>query len=159
MKTMRPLNAILAASILAISAPTDGADAAEKEPASMTQDDESALLDLSRQKWLWMADRRIDLLEPLFHDKAVFVHMGGNMTRSEELEIIRSGRIQYKHADVKDASAQVIGDTAIVLNKVRLTAVVGGNEVVNPFTVTEVFLRNDGSWRLAAMSFTRLLGD
>jgi len=38
-------------------------------------------------------------------------------------------------------------------------AVVGGNEVTNPFTVTEVFVQKDGKWLLAQLSFSRLLGN
>ena len=34
---------------------------------------------------------------------------------------------------------------------------VGGNEVVNPFTVTEVYVRHGGAWKLAALAFTRMM--
>jgi hypothetical protein len=37
-----------------------------------------------------------------------------------------------------------------------LLAVVGGNEVTNPFMVTEVYVQENG-WKLASLSFTRLL--
>lgn len=47
--------------------------------------------------------------------------------------------------------------TALLLNKIRLDAVVGGNEVSNPFAVTEVYVQQNGSWKLGALSFTRLL--
>ena len=50
-----------------------------------------------------------------------------------------------------------IGTTAILLNKIRLLAVVGGNEVTNPFVVTEVYVQQSGTWKLGALSFTRLL--
>lgn len=123
-----------------------GAGAAERE-----------LLDLSRRKWEWMAARDVDALDDLFHDDAVFVHMGGTMSRDRELEIIRSGGIHYKHAEIREASVRFAGETAIVLNTIRLDAVVGGNEVTNPFEVTEVYVRQDGAWRLASLSFTRLL--
>jgi len=46
---------------------------------------------------------------------------------------------------------------AILLNKLELVAVVGGNEVTNPFVVTEVYVADDHRWALASMSFTRLL--
>ena len=36
---------------------------------------------------------------------------------------------------------RVIGTTAILLNRIRLVAVVGGNEVTNPFVVTDVCSR------------------
>lgn len=111
---------------------------------------------LSQQKWRWMAERNVDSLSALFHEDAVFVHMGGTMTKDQELGVIRSGAIQYRNAEVQASSVRVIDTTAVVLNTIRLTAVVGGNEVVNPFEVTEVYVRQDGAWRLAVLSFTRL---
>jgi len=54
-------------------------------------------------------------------------------------------------------AVRFIGTTAILLNRIRLIAVVGGNEVTNPFMVTEVYVQQGGAWRLASLSFTRLL--
>jgi len=118
---------------------------------------EQEVIDLSKQKWGWMAARDVDALEALFHDKAVFVHMGGTWGKEQELEVIRSGGIHYKQADIHEVSVNIIGTTAILLNRITLLAVVGGNEVTNPFEVTEVYVREDGGWKLAALSFTRLL--
>src|SRR5687768_16548884 len=106
---------------------------------------EQEILRLSRDKWRWMAERKVDTLAALFHNEAVFVHMGGTMTRAQELDVIRGGGIQYKHAEIQEASVRFVGETAIVLNRIRLTAVVGGNEVVNPFVVTEVYVRQNGA--------------
>jgi hypothetical protein len=83
--------------------------------------------------------------------------MGGTMSTKQELEVIRSGGIHYKHAEIHEASVRFVDSTAIVLNTIRLDAVVGGNEVTNPFEVTEVYLRQNGTWKLASLSFTRLL--
>jgi len=118
---------------------------------------EQELISLSREKWRWMSERKVDSLAALFHDEAVFVHMGGTMTRNQELEVIRSGGIQYKRAEIQAASVRFVGTTAIVLNTIRLVAIVGGNEVTNPFEVTEVYVRQKGTWMLASLSFTRLL--
>lgn len=118
---------------------------------------EQELLDLSRQKWLWMADRDVDALDALFHQEAVFVHMGGTMSKDRELEVIRSGGIHYRRAEIRAASVRFVGETAIVLNTIRLDAVVGGTEVTNPFEVTEVYVREGAAWKLASLSFTRLL--
>lgn len=125
--------------------------------APASADAERELLQLSRDKWRWMADKKVDTLAALFHPKAVFVHMGGSMTRAQELDVIRSGGIHYKQAEIQEASVQLLGNTAILLNRIRLVAVVGGNEVVNPFVVTEVYVWEDGKWALGSMSFTRLL--
>lgn len=136
---------------------TNAAPAAKD--AGSSKDLKQEILDLSKQKWLWMSERKVDDLAALFHDEAIFVHMGGSMTRKQELDVIKSGNIQYKRADIQETSARIIDTTAIVLSKIRLLAVVGGNEVTNPFTVTEVYVRQDGKWKLAQLSFTRLLGN
>lgn len=117
------------------------------------------LINLSKQKWQWMADRNVDSLNTLFHEEAVFVHMGGAMNKEQELKTIKSGGIHYKHAEIKETSVRFVGNTAIILDRIRLTAVVGGNEVVNPFMVTEVYVAIDGKWKLGSLSFTRLLGE
>ena len=126
-------------------------------PAVHSTSAEQEVISLSKQKWLWMADRNVDSLAALFNPEAVFVHMGGTMSRAQELEVIRSGAIQYKNAEIQATSVRFIDSTAILLNTIRLVAVVGGNEVVNPFEVTEVYVRQNGTWRLGSLSFTRLL--
>jgi hypothetical protein len=119
---------------------------------------EQEVIDLSKEKWRWMSERKVDSLATLFHEKAVFVHMGATMSKDEELEVIRSGRIHYKDVDIQEVSVRFIGaTTAILLNKIRLVAVVGGNEVTNPFVVTEVYVQQSDTWILASLSFTRLL--
>lgn len=118
---------------------------------------EFEVINLSKEKWRWMSDRKVDSLEALFHEKAVFVHMGGTMSRERELDVIKNGGIHYKQADIHEVSVNILGTTAILLNRITLLAVVGGNEVTNPFVVTEVYVQEDGSWKLASLSFTRLL--
>jgi quercetin dioxygenase-like cupin family protein len=136
-----------------------------KEPVAQEEYDsidtqssvEAELLRLSRDKWQWMADQDADRLAELFHPQAKFVHMGGSWGKDREVEIIRSGGIHYKQATIRDESVEVIGNTGIVLSNIELLAVVGGNEVTNPFEVTEVYTKVDGDWKLASLSFTRLL--
>jgi len=118
---------------------------------------EQEIIKLSRDKWVWMAERNVDALDKLFAEEAIFVHMGATMSKSQELSTIKSGGIQYKEAQIQDVSVRFVGGTAILLNRIRLVAVVGGNEVVNPFNVTEVYVKVDGAWKLASLSFTRLM--
>jgi len=115
------------------------------------------VLRLSRDKWRWMSERKVDSLAAVLDEQTVFVHMGATMTKPQELNVIRSGGILYKTVDIQEASVRFVGTTAIVLNRIRLVAVVGGNEVINPFVVTEVYVPRGSAWTLASLSFTRLL--
>jgi|GEM_PF-32189 len=112
---------------------------------------------LSKTKWLWMADRNTDSLNGLFDERAVFVHMGGTWGKSNELDVIKSGRIWYKNAEVYSASVNIFDNTAILLNDIDLVAVVGGNEVSNPFMVTEVYIKENGRWKMGSLTFSHLL--
>lgn len=118
---------------------------------------EQEVIKLSKEKWQWMADKNVDKLKDLFDDKSVFVHMGGSWGKERELEVIGSGGIHYKKADIHEASVQIIDNTAILLNRITLLAVVGGNEVTNPFVVTEVYVKENGAWKLGSLSFTRTI--
>lgn len=142
---------------LAYVAPVAAQDRANTSTPRSVTPAEQQLLDLSKTKWRWMSEKKADTLATLFHEDAVFVHMGGSWGTAQELEIIRSGGIHYKHAEIFEASARIIGTTGIVLNRIRLDAVVGGNEVTNPFMVTEVYVQQNGAWKLGSLSFTKLL--
>jgi hypothetical protein len=83
--------------------------------------------------------------------------MGGAWGKEREMEIIKRGGIHYKKADIHEVSVNIIDATAVLLNRITLLAVVGGNEVTNPFMVTEVYVQQEDSWKLASLSFTRLL--
>ena len=115
------------------------------------------IIKLSKDKWQWMADKNVDTLNNLFDEEAVFVHMGGSWGKEQELGIIKSGGIWYKNAEVHEVSVNIIDNTAILLNRITLLAVVGGNEVTNPFMVTEVYVKENNNWKLGSLSFTKLL--
>ncbi|WP_026952244.1 nuclear transport factor 2 family protein [Algoriphagus mannitolivorans] len=124
---------------------------------SQTTPEQQEIIELSKTKWKWMEDKEADKLAELFDDKSVFVHMGGSWGKQREVDIIRSGGIWYKKADIHEVSVEIIDNTAILLNRITLVAEVGGREVTNPFEVTEVYIKKADGWKLGSLSFTRLM--
>lgn len=116
--------------------------------------EEQTLVTLSKDKWQWMADKNVEKLAPLFHDESKFVHMSGTWKKDEELEIIKSGSIWYRKADVHDMAVELFDNTAVLWNRITLHAVVRGSEVSTEFTVTEVYKKQDNSWKLLALTFS-----
>jgi len=125
-------------------------------PASLSKEAQE-LLDLCKTKWAWMADKTVDSLSGLFEENCVFVHMGGSWGKTQELNTIKNGFIWYKKAEVYGASVNIFGNTAILLNDIDLLAVVGGNEVIHAFMVTEVYLKENGKWKMGSLTFSTLL--
>ncbi|HKO78536.1 MAG TPA: nuclear transport factor 2 family protein [Flavobacterium sp.] len=121
---------------------------------SKITDEEQEIIQLSKQKWQWMADKNLDKLEPLFDNKSKFVHMSGTWKKGEELDIIKTGRIWYKNAKVHDVAVEIFEKTAIVWNRITLEAIVRGSEVTTEFTVTEVYKKQGKDWKLLALTFS-----
>jgi hypothetical protein len=141
--------------LAAVSALPCSAQSPKAAPATPTPA-EQEVLDLSKAKWIWMAEKKTEALDSLFNEKAVFVHMSGSWGKARELDVIKSGRIWYKKAEVYSASVNLFGDTAILLTDIDLLAVVGGNEVINPFMVTEVYLKEKAGWKMGSLTFSQL---
>jgi hypothetical protein len=121
---------------------------------AQTPTTEEGIIQLSKNKWQWMADKDVGKLEPLFHDRSKFVHMSGTWKKAEELDIIKTGRIWYKQADVHDVAVEVFENTALVWSRITLHAMVGGNEAVTEFTVTEVYQKQGSEWKLLDLTFS-----
>lgn len=122
--------------------------------AALAVDTESELEALSDKKWTWMAEKDVEPLSKLFHEDAKFVHMSGSWKTKRELEIIKSGSIWYKNAMIHDRATEISGNTGIVWSRITLTAHVRGQDVENEFTVTEVFVKEDGNWQILGLTFS-----
>lgn len=121
---------------------------------AQTASTEDEIKALSKDKWQWMADKNVDKLASLFHDKSKFVHMSGTWKKDEELEIIKTGSIWYKKADVHDVAVEVEGDVAVLWNRITLESEVRGNDAKVEFTVTEVYKKETDGWKLLALTFS-----
>lgn len=116
---------------------------------------EQDVIQLSKDKWQWMSDKDVAKLEPLFHPDSRFVHMGGTWGKARELEIIQSGSIWYKKADVHDMVVKPFGNnTYIVWNRITLVANVRGEDVTTQFTVTEIYQRQGKHLQLLDLTFS-----
>jgi hypothetical protein len=117
---------------------------------------EETIKQLSKDKWQWMANKNADKLEVLFNEKCEFVHMGGTWGKAREVDIIKAGFIWYKQAEVYSTNIKFYGNTAILLSDIDLVSQVGGNVVTNPFMVTEVYVLENNTWKMAQLTFSHL---
>lgn len=136
---------------------TVGANAQDNQKVSTVE--EQAIVNLSNNKWDWMAEKNVEKLAELFHENSQFVHMGGYWGKQEELNTIRTGGIWYKKAEVHDVQVKFAAGMATVYSRIHLNSVVGGNAVRFPFIVTEVYVMENGRWQLSTLAFTKTLGE
>lgn len=117
---------------------------------------EQEIKTLSQKKWDWMSSKNVDSLGVLFDAQCEFVHMGGTWGKDREIDIIKAGFIWYKKAEVYTTSVKFYGNTAIVLSDIDLVAVVGEKDAINPFMVTEVYVKEKGQWKMGQLTFSHL---
>ncbi len=129
---------------------------AQEKTTTVPSKAEQEIMQLSNKKWQWMSDKNVDSLGVLFDTKCEFVHMGGTWGKDREIDIIKGGFIWYKKAEVYSTAVKFFGNTAILLSDIDLVAVVGGNDAINPFMVTEVFIKENGQWKLGQLTFSHL---
>ncbi len=151
MQTQTFVKSLLKASILGLCFLTFNINASMAQDAGKT---EQQIISLSKDKWQWMSDKNVDKLATLFDDKAKFVHMSGTWKKDEELEIIKTGSIWYRKADVHDVAVELFDDTAIIWSRITLESTVRGSEAKVEFTVTEVYKKNAKDWKLLALTFS-----
>ena len=115
---------------------------------------EQEITELSKRKWQLMSEKNTDELAKIFHEKSKFVHMSGTWKKERELEIIDTGSIWYKDAQIHDVAVVVLENTAVLWNRITLSSNVRGNDVTVEFTVTETYVKEDDRWQLLAFTFS-----
>jgi hypothetical protein len=104
------------------------------------------------EKFRWKTTGDFDLIEDLFDDNLVFVHITGLVTTKQEwMSELRSKRFRYDKIALKEACAKVYGDVAVVTGKAAFT-VNGGS--VYKLVYTEVYVMKMDQWKLVNLHTT-----
>lgn len=117
---------------------------------------EDKLLKLSKDIWKATLDEDVETLNKLIHHDCKFVHMGVTLKHDEEVEVIKNKIINYQNIDFDKAEVSCFGDTYVVLTKMKLTAIVKGNEAINDFVVTEVYKEFDNEIKMISLAYTKI---
>ena len=120
--------------------------------------EQQEMIDLSNAKWKWMSEKDVDKLDAPLPRELYVCTYGWFVGKQPELDVIRTGNIHYKHAEIHD-DVKFAGCAGIVYSRIHLNSVVGGREVRFPFIVTETYVKEDGQWKLATLAFTRTVGE
>lgn len=115
------------------------------------------VVEFSRKIWKAIQEEDDQFLLENVHQEAPFVHMGVTLLRDDEIDTVKNRRIVYKEVNFEKHTVHDMGATVVVLNTLTLTAGVGGHDVTNHFVVTEVYTNDNSNYKLASLSFTKVV--
>lgn len=116
---------------------------------------EAEILALSQEKFRWKTTGQIDLVEDLFDDELVFIHLNGRFsTKKEWIAELRSKRFVYNSIDLKEATAKVYGDTVVLVGRATFKVTMSGSKGTYNLVYTEVYTKKNGKWQLVNLHTT-----
>ena len=110
---------------------------------------EKEIIQLSADKYHWYTEQKIEPVKDLYDDDLVFVHLNGHISNKKEwIGEMLSGSFVYNQINVKEASAKVYGNAAVLVGKASF--IVNGGSKYN-LIYTEVYTKKNGRWKLVSI--------
>jgi hypothetical protein len=150
---MAMLRAPLAIMLL-ISAATSGC--ATGRGTAVSADELAAVAALERQRFAAVVRADVATLGPWLAADLSYCHSTGRcQTRQEFLDDIGSGALRYRSIEVLEMQPRAVGDTVVLNGRIALEVDLQGQPNRLILVYTDVYVRRDGRWQLAAWHSTR----
>jgi Domain of unknown function (DUF4440) len=105
--------------------------------------------DLHLKKFTWLADKQFDSLSTLLHDDVFYIHSNGwQESKSEVIENIKSGKLNYSDVKVHESHVRVMDKTAVVTGKGTFSVIMEGKPYEFNLFYTEVYVISDSGIKL-----------
>jgi len=99
----------------------------------------------------------VKTLGEILRDDLTYIHSSGQLeTKAQVIDEITSGKLKYRAIVPSEQGVRVFGDWAMVTGRAQLKVNSGGKSLGFWVRFTEVWVRSEGIWQLAAWQSTRL---
>lgn len=117
----------------------------------------TAILNLSKKIFQLEVEGKLDSLADLFDDDMMIVNSGGTKkSKQEYLADLKSGKPVHNSIEVKEETANLFTNTAIVIGKGVFTVTINTTQATFNLSYMEVFVKDEKSWKLVGLHATRL---
>jgi Domain of unknown function (DUF4440) len=112
-------------------------------------DIKAKIKDLHLKKFKWFASQQFDSLTTLLHDDVFYIHSNGwQESKSEVIENIKSGKLNYSDVKVHESHVRVMDKTAVVTGKGTFYVIMEGKPYEFNLFYTEVYVISDSGIKL-----------
>lgn len=96
-------------------------------------------------------------LEKLFTDKLIYAHSTGIIENKQQyLERLKTGAQKYEHVEHEKTTVASYGDAAVSHSIVRMNGTSNGKPFNDHVMMMHLWVKQGGTWRIAAHQTTRL---
>ena len=133
-----------------------GAAMAAASPTRARVDDvERTVLATQDRRFAATVVADLDALGRILAEDVTYTHSSGVVeSRAEYLEALKSGKYRYLSITPEERRVRVFSDVAVVTGACRVLVQASGRELDIRLRSTEVYVRRDGAWRMAAWQST-----
>jgi len=118
--------------------------------------EESEILSLSRKKFRWMVEKKIDSLSVLADERLSYIHSNGWVQSKKEFIDDFNGKLVYLKIDLVEMHARAYRKSAVVTGKGHFSVILNGNRVETDLLFTEVYVKSGSKWKLVSRHANRL---
>lgn len=115
------------------------------------------VLALSKEFWNAMENADEAGMREIADPDCNFVHIGITCKLDQEIGFYTSGAFQPTEIRFNGQTADIFGDTAVVITDCNYGLLLDGKPTTHHFAVTEVYARRKEEWKLVTFSFTALV--
>jgi len=81
---------------------------------------------------------------------------GAVLTKSEMIQMRKSGDIKYSSIDVSDRKVRMHGNTAIFTATAEVKGTLKGNDISGSYRIGQVWVKQGGTWKIAQIQSTKV---
>jgi len=145
---------VLVVLLMAISTVAFGQSESKTKAGGATEQQISKLMDEGREAAL---KGDATWLEKHVADNYTSISPAGLQTKTEVIDMRKSGQLKYDSIEVRDRNVRVLGDTAIARVRATVKGTRAGQDISGDYLVTAVWQRQGGAWKQVSWQSTKLM--
>ena len=133
------------------------APAAAQSPEDLQKETQKEILAQDARRIEAMVGVDVKTLGEILRDDLTYIHSSGQLeTKAQVIDEIATGKLKYRAIVPSEQTVRVLGDAALMTGRAQIKATSGGKPLGFWVRFTEVWVRSEKTWRLAAWQSTRL---
>jgi hypothetical protein len=89
-------------------------------------------------------------------DYTTVAAMGTAMSKSEAIQLRKSGDVKYSAIEVSDKKVRVYGNSAVLTAMADLKGTLKNNDISGKYRIVQVWVKQGGKWKIAHMQSTKV---